>query len=317
AAQIPQRIIIDGGEVLIPLKQQQPGDAITPQIYVPKDGVAAAQIPQRVIIDSAEVLIPLKQQQPGDAVTPQMSATKEGSVAATLIDQGSPKRIATDGGDVLTPRDSIKDSAAVAAQTTTKDTAITPHSSPKSEPVTTVLNVNNDQKALLLKIKNILQDDKMVEALKNSPAKRDELVGVVDKFIKNIEFYQVSSRANDMVSTYLPFLWNELRDGELLFKKNKYHAKKSFTCDINLDLDRLGKISASVTAADGGFFVSFNVEKDNTKQLIMENKGELEKRFAANGLTLKVINVGQKTRLDFAENNDKKRTPSGGLDLRI
>ncbi len=275
------------------------------------------------------MLIPQKQQQqPGDAVTPQQGSPKDGA-AMTILDQGRPQRIVVEGGDVLaavrqkpddaiaTPRDSIKDSAAVAAQTATKDAAITPHSSPKSEHVAAPLNVNNDQKALLLKIKNILQDDKMVEALKNSPAKRDELLGVVDKFIKNIEFYQVSSRANDMVGTYLPFLWNELRDGELLFKKNKYHAKKSFTCDINLDLDRLGKISASVTAADGGFFVSFNVEKDSTKQLIMENKGELEKRFAANGLTLKVINIGQKTRLDFAENNNDKKTPSGGLDLRI
>ncbi|WP_420265097.1 hypothetical protein, partial [Candidatus Magnetominusculus dajiuhuensis] len=47
AAQIPQRVIIDGSEVLIPqkLQQQQPGDAVTPQMATTKDGVAAA-VPQ-------------------------------------------------------------------------------------------------------------------------------------------------------------------------------------------------------------------------------------------------------------------------------
>ncbi|MBF0319549.1 MAG: flagellar hook-length control protein FliK [Nitrospirae bacterium] len=192
------------------------------------------------------------------------------------------------------------------------DDIISAHGLSKNEHAKASVNVNDDQKALLLKIKDLLQSDKMTEALKYSQANRDELTATVDKFIKNIEFFQLTSRANDMVCTFLPFSWNELRDGELLFKKNKYHAKKSFTCDINLDLDRLGKLSISVTVADGGFFLSFNAEKGSTKQLIMENKAELEKRFAESGLSLKIINIGQKSKLDFAE-----KTKSGGLDLRI
>ncbi|MBF0517957.1 MAG: flagellar hook-length control protein FliK, partial [Nitrospirae bacterium] len=214
--------------------------------------------------------------------------------------------------DELVAAQTAQKDEVIAAQTSPKDKTEAIQSTPKDEHIKTALNVDNDQKALLLKIRNILQDERMSEVLKYSPSKREDLAGAVDKFIKNIEYYQLSSRANDMVYTYLPFLWNELKDGELLFKKNKYHAQKSFTCDINLDLDKLGKLSISVTTADSGFFVSFNAEKDNTKQLILQNKDDLEKRFKAAGLTLKIINVGQKTKLDFAGKN-----PSGGLDLRI
>ncbi|MBF0456330.1 MAG: flagellar hook-length control protein FliK [Nitrospirae bacterium] len=298
-----------------------PKDTATAVENPPKDGLIAIPEqgrPQRGIMEGGEALTAVRQKieeaaatlsSPKDTATAIENSPKDGLPA--MPQQGSPQRGIMEGGEVLTAvRQKFEE--AVSTLTSPKDSAaITTHIPQKDEHVRAALDI--DSKALLLKIRDILQDDKMTDALKYSPAKRDDLVGVVDKFIKNIEYFQLTSRANDMVYTYLPFLWNELKDGELLFKKNKYHAKKSFTCDINLDLDRLGKISVSVTAADGGFYVSFNAEKEKTKQLILENKGELEKGFVTNGLFLKIINVGQKGKLDFAA----AKTTTGGLDLRI
>ncbi|MEO5359795.1 MAG: flagellar hook-length control protein FliK [Nitrospirota bacterium] len=313
-------ISVDYSDVFSPVKQmkQRPDALITPPNY-PKDELTAMLEqgrPHNTSVDSSDVLAAVRQKL--DAlITPQIS-TKDTMII--MADQAKPHQgTGAEGSDVLTPRpDAVTVTQAppkddvIAAMATPKDKPITHHVSQTEEHLKAPLNINNDQKALLLKIRDILQDDMMADALKYSPAKHDELLDTVEKFIKNIEYYQLSSRANDMVYTYLPFLWNELRDADLMFKKNKYHAKKSFTCDINLDLDRLGKISISVTTSDGGFFVSFNAEKDKTKDLISENKGELEKRFAAVGLTLKIINVGQKSKLGFAE-----KATSGGLDLRI
>ncbi|MCG6552300.1 MAG: flagellar hook-length control protein FliK, partial [Candidatus Magnetominusculus sp. LBB02] len=233
------------------------------------------------------------------AKTEELIAVLTGDVKAQPQDD-SQNAVRQKTNDMVNPQTSPKDSV----QTT-------PHPAAKEEHTKAVININNDPKALLLKVRELLQDDKTSESMKYSGAKHDELALTVDKFIKNIEFFQLTSKANDMIYTYLPLQWNGLKDGELLFKKNKYHAQKSFTCDINLDLDKLGKLSVSVTKADSGFFISFNAEKDSTKQLILENKGELEQRFAAAGLSLKIVNVGQKAQPAAAP------APSGGLDLRI
>jgi hypothetical protein len=156
-----------------------------------------------------------------------------------------------------------------------------------------------DLKAVLLKARELLKNEKVLETLKHSGLDPKEINTAVDKLIKNIEFFQLTSRANDMIYTFLPFSWNELKDGELVFKKNKYYGKKSYTCDMNLDLEHLGKISISTTAYEGEFFVSFNAEKEETRNLLEKNKSALAGKFKAVGLALKAVNVSLKKEVDF------------------
>ncbi|MBF0567067.1 MAG: flagellar hook-length control protein FliK, partial [Nitrospirae bacterium] len=174
------------------------------------------------------------------------------------------------------------------------------------------INPADDQKALLLRLKDFLQHDKTFDMMKYSGTRQEDVLNTVDKFIKNIEHFQVNSRVNDMVYTFLPFAWKELKDGEFLFKKNKYNAKKSYTCDINLDLDKMGKLSISTTVSEGTFFISFNAEKSETRDAIVQNRNELEKRFAGVGLKLSVINIGLKQNIDFKETKVEK-----GLNLKV
>ncbi|KJR43602.1 hypothetical protein MCHI_000504 [Candidatus Magnetoovum chiemensis] len=163
-----------------------------------------------------------------------------------------------------------------------------------------------DRKALMYKLKELLHDDKLADLLRYMGVDYEKINSGVDKVIKNIEFFQLTSRANDMIYTFIPFVWEELKDGELIFKKNKYNAKRSFTCDISLDLKAMGKITASVTVNEGAFFVTIKTEKEDTKDLIAKNKFKLEKRFQEAGLNLKVINLSVREKINFQETLTEK-----------
>ncbi|KJU82225.1 hypothetical protein MBAV_005575 [Candidatus Magnetobacterium bavaricum] len=175
------------------------------------------------------------------------------------------------------------------------------HDPSKHEEPKTSINFADDQKSLLFRLQDVLSEGRVADILKYSVGRRDDIPDIVERLIKHIEFFQVSSKANDMVYSFVPFSWQGLRDGEMLFKKNKYSSKKTFTCDINLNLWQLGKLSISATVSDRVFFISFRAERAETKDLIVAHRGELERRFAKAGLSLQVINVAMKETIDFAE----------------
>ncbi len=182
----------------------------------------------------------------------------------------------------------------------------------KSSVLNEVLNrAGEDQKGLLLKIKEILQNDNMNEILKESGLRQGDLLETVDKFVKNIEYFQLTSKANDVLYTFLPLSWHELKDGELLFRRNKYSGKKSYTCDINLDLEDMGKVSISTTMYDGEFYVSFQAEQEDTRTMIGAERSALEKRFHDVELPLKSITVGLKHEVKFGNPKPK------GLSVKV
>ena len=109
-----------------------------------------------------------------------------------------------------------------------------------------------------------------------------------------------------MFYTFMPVLWEGLKDGEFLFKKNKDGKNDSYACDINLDLEKLGKLSVSVTSMEKSFYVSFFIERPKIADIISSEKKMLQERFASQGLMLKAITINQKQGIDFgkAQNGD-------------
>jgi hypothetical protein len=173
------------------------------------------------------------------------------------------------------------------------------------------LQSEGDLKALLLRLRNLLKDSSVINALKQAGHNVSELSGTVERFIKNIELFQLTSKFNDMFYTFLPVLWDELKDGEFLFRKNRERGKESYTCDINLDLESLGKLSISVTVLDKSFFITFYTERPEINELIKSQKHVLEGRFASQGLPLKAINFNNKMNVPFGKPNDR------GVDVKI
>jgi len=173
------------------------------------------------------------------------------------------------------------------------------------------LQSGGDLKGLLLELKNILKDSNVIQTLKHAGFKVSDLSDMVEKFTRNIEFFQLTSKINDMFYTFMPVLWEGLKDGEFIFKKNKNEKNDSYTCDINLDLEKLGKLSVSVTSMEKAFYVTFFIEQPEIAALISSEKKTLEERFASQGLMLKAVNVNRKKAISFGEAQNR------GVNLKI
>lgn len=162
-----------------------------------------------------------------------------------------------------------------------------------------VFSPEQDLKGLLFRVREALNDEKISGLLKQEGVNVADLRELSDKFLKNIEFFQLSSRMNDILYTYLPVLWHEMRDGELSFKRRETEGNSSHTCDINLDLEPSGKISASVTLHEGGFYISLRTDNPLTKTLIENGRHVLEKKFSDSGMRIIAMNVTEKDGISF------------------
>jgi hypothetical protein len=163
------------------------------------------------------------------------------------------------------------------------------------------LQSEGDLKSLLLKLRQALKDRKTVALLKEGGYSIAELSTQVSRCIRHIEFFQLTSRVQDMFYTFLPLLWDDLRDGEMLFRKDRRDGKEAYTCDLNLDLVSLGLISLSVTAIEGSFYLTVLASRAETADLIETHRHLLEQRFASQGLLLKALNVSRKEDITFGE----------------
>jgi hypothetical protein len=81
------------------------------------------------------------------------------------------------------------------------------------------LQTEGDFESLLLKLRKLLADRSVSTALRQAGFNGSELSRTVERFLDNIEFYQLTSKLNDMLYTFLPIAWDGLNDGELMFKK--------------------------------------------------------------------------------------------------
>lgn len=173
------------------------------------------------------------------------------------------------------------------------------------------LQSDGDIKALLLRLRQLLKDRNALSTLRQSGLNIGEIAQKTDRLLNHIEFLQLRSKIDDMFYTFLPALWDDLRDGELLFSRERKHGAETYTCDINLDTASMGKLCVSVTLMDSVFYISFSVERQDISDLILSQKELLEKRFTSQGLNLKALNVRQRDTITFG-------TPSrGGVHVRI
>lgn len=168
-----------------------------------------------------------------------------------------------------------------------------------------------DRKMELIKLKTVLSDERVVNVLKNAGFSTSEIESAVEKLIKHLEFFQISSKANNVLFTFLPFSWHELKEGELTFRRKIEHNSESYTCDINLDLEPLGRLTVSVTLFEGVYYMSFYTEDELFKTIITNEKGILQKKFVEAGMPVGIINVVKKEKVNFGVPNAQ------GLNIKI
>ncbi len=144
---------------------------------------------------------------------------------------------------------------------------------------------NNLEEKLMI----LLKEDPKAVILKLSEAGKDK---AITELLRQIETYQTISKVTNSIYTFLPFLWKELKYGDISFKGERGgRGDRIFSCRLNLDLINCGRLTVMVTLHYKDLFISFMVEDEGFKKIIEENLYLLKGSFIGRMLNIRTINV--------------------------
>jgi len=152
--------------------------------------------------------------------------------------------------------------------------------------------IMNDIKSTLLNIKHELSGQA-------TPVSR-EISLHVDRLITQIEYFQLVSLTSNTQSSYLPFLWDGLEEGQVSLKKLK---ENRFFCEINLKLKEYGKIDLMLMLfEDIHLNISIFAEKKEFLELVQENLPALKQGINKLGLIPSTVQLKKRELKDENEN---------------
>lgn len=145
-------------------------------------------------------------------------------------------------------------------------------------------SMSNDLKSGLMKL---------AEEFQSSPhPKAGELLEQANKLLTQIDYHQLISYLGNSNSIYIPFVWDQLEEGSLAFKKTK---EKKFYCEINLRLKEYGKLDLMMVLYDKNQIeIQAHTEKPELKELMQEHIGQLRSVLINAGLTPRGIRIFEK-----------------------
>jgi len=176
--------------------------------------------------------------------------------------------------------------------------------------------IDSDLKGSLLKLKSGLSDPDLIEALQKGHTNIDPLKATVDKLINRIEHEQLLSKLDASFQPFIPLVWRELKEGTLIFKESYKDAsgKKDYSVTINLNLEKIGRLSVHLMMQGESLHVRFVTESRLFQGLLQSNTHFLEERLDTCGLHCAGIAVRHEEKLDF---NAASLSSPEGLDLVI
>jgi hypothetical protein len=169
-----------------------------------------------------------------------------------------------------------------------------------------------DLKGILLKIKNSLGESEIAACLRDAGIVSQQLDRTIEKLISTIEYQQVQSRLGDSLQLFLPLLWQDLREEWIKFKKTrKGQADQSYSCTVNLDLERIGKLRSHVLWQSGRIHIRMISDNPAFVDMIRNHSELLGKQLEDAGLNRGGISVTFKQDIDF------NRDVPDSLDVRV
>ena len=150
----------------------------------------------------------------------------------------------------------------------------------------------NDIKSTLLSIKHEL-------SAQTTPMSR-EISLHVERLITQIEYFQLVSLSSNSQTSYLPFLWDGLEEGQVSLKKLK---ENRFFCEINLKLKEYGKIDLMLMLFDDIHLnISVFAEKKEFIELVQENLPALKQGINKLGLIPSTVQLKQRQLKEETQN---------------
>jgi len=155
--------------------------------------------------------------------------------------------------------------------------------------------IANDLKSLLLQTKE--------EIVKSTTPNQAEVLKHIDKLALQIDYYQLVSHLSNSSSLYLPFSWQELKDGQIELKKD---VDDKFYCDISLNLVNYGELNLKLVLYEENQ-LNIKILSDNTKlkELVKENIPALRSALIGSNITPREIRIQDAT----------KKTPTSAYEI--
>ncbi|NOX20376.1 MAG: flagellar hook-length control protein FliK [Nitrospirae bacterium] len=169
--------------------------------------------------------------------------------------------------------------------------------------------INHDLKAKLLRIK------RQIDSLAHEKGISQELRVLkenTEKLLHTIEYYQFKNIMDDTLQLFIPFVWKDLLEGSIEFRKAKGSPKKVlYHCIIKLNLSRHGKLMVVVTQEKGGIHIGMFTEKADFADLLSSNSKVLKERLRRAGLSLRNLIIEKQNEIELIE-----ETITRGLNIR-
>ncbi|NTW67249.1 MAG: flagellar hook-length control protein FliK, partial [Nitrospirae bacterium] len=171
----------------------------------------------------------------------------------------------------------------------------------------------SDLKAALMVLRDALARPGVADSLLRSGEQPASLAGAVDNLLRNIEVLQLQSRLNDTLQVFVPFVWQDLKEGELVFRESEQErdGDRAYSCTMNLDLERSGKLSAWALLQSGGIHVNIAAENAKFVNVLQENAALLKTQIEATGLHLGSLMIQQQGAVQFTTSH------ANGLNIRV
>jgi hypothetical protein len=118
----------------------------------------------------------------------------------------------------------------------------------------------------------------------------EQMLQSVDGLLQDIESFQLLSKLTDSFYTFLPFIWDGLKEAEIAFKRSgRGPQSRSYYCLVHLNLEELGKLEIVAMMTGPEFYVSFKSDHDKFRSVLNAHLSELRQMFAAKGLKLALV----------------------------
>lgn len=127
------------------------------------------------------------------------------------------------------------------------------------------------------------------ELISSNDPSSQKILEQTEKLLTQIDYHQLLSHLSSSNSIYFPFVWDQLQEGSLAFKKT---ADKKFYCEINLKLKEYGELNLMMGLYDENQLeIQAHTEKPELKALIHEHIADLRSLLIKSGLTPRSIRV--------------------------
>ncbi|WP_180997587.1 flagellar hook-length control protein FliK [Campylobacter concisus] len=166
----------------------------------------------------------------------------------------------------------------------------------------TTKNSNEISKVLSQDIKSTLLNI-------SEKSQNPQSVNAANKMISQIEMHQMISSLQGGIQTYMPYIWDGVEGGNIVFKQGK---KDKFYAQIDLNFKKFGQINVMVGLIDKRYIdLSVATQTNEFKELILSNSSELKQAISKLGLIVSNFNIKTLSKVKL---NDRFKK-FGGLDV--